>query len=372
VYGKYVVKQGDTLYEIAASHGMNLLELKIANDLRGSRIYPGQTLRVVSADSAPDGANEPLDKYVVRHGDTLGAIAAKYGVSIDSLRRLNNIRGSLIYPGQTLVFAAPAGEVTSSSDTEEAIASTKPVTDRYVVKPGDTLTTIATQFGMDVRELMEANSLRGSRIYPGQRLAVAHSGDQPDGTTGSDKEVPDTQKVDYYTVKSGDTLAGIAARYRTTVSALQRANGIAGSRIYPGQRLAVGSVREAPSGGKRSEEPTEYIVKRGDTLTGIADSNGVTVADLRRVNGISGSRIYPGQRLVVSDGSVWAASSSQGEAYQYLVKRGDSLYAIARRFGVTIGDLRKWNELEADALLYPGTKLTLHPNNEEMNRAIGG
>jgi membrane-bound lytic murein transglycosylase D len=368
----YVVKRGDTLASIAARYGVTVQSLRQANAIQGSLIYPGQELSVASAGSGNQPNPAALGRYVVRRGDTLGRIAASHDMTVDELRRLNSVRGSLIHPGQTLLVAGSAGAASDQTEATETTVSSREITGKYVVKPGDTLAAIAVHHGMEVRDLMEANSLESSRIYPGQSLMVASSVVGTHDSESADKAQRDSQSKSNYVVRRGDTLAGIAARHGTTVDALRQANGISGSRIYPGQRLAVATTTKSVSDQATSQEPTEYVVKRGDTLIGIAKKAGVTVTDIRRVNGISGSRIYPGQRLVISDSASWAAAHPEGEAYLYLVKRGDSLYAISRRFGVTVADLRRWNELNADALLYPGTKLTLYPNNEEMTRAVGG
>ncbi len=104
-----------------------------------------------------------------------------------------------------------------------------------------------------------------------------------------------------YTVRSGDSLWAIANRYGTTVSALRSANGLSGSTIYAGQKLLI------PTGDGK------YTVRSGDSLWAIANRHGTTVNALMSANGLSSSRIYPGQTLrIPAGGSVMTASRGSG------------------------------------------------------------
>jgi LysM repeat protein len=94
-----------------------------------------------------------------------------------------------------------------------------------------------------------------------------------------------------YTVQRGDTLFSIARRHNTTVETLMRLNQLSSSRIYVGQRLIV-SVQDAPS-------PVYHVVRRGDTLSGIARQHGSTVAAIKAANGLRSDTIYVGQRLLI-------------------------------------------------------------------------
>ena len=149
----------------------------------------------------------------------------------------------------------------------------------HTVQRGDTLSEIADRFGTTVSELVRLNNIQNPNlIYPGQVLVIREGGSvtPPTGATT-------------YTVQRGDTLSEIAERYGTTVSALVLANNIADrDRIYPGQVLII------PAGGCVDN----YIVQRGDTLSGIAQRFGTTVARLASLNNIRNTdRIYVGQVL---------------------------------------------------------------------------
>lgn len=159
-------------------------------------------------------------------------------------------------------------------------------THNYTVKSGDTLSAIASRYGMTVNALVTLNGIRNANlIYPGQVLRVADSGQ---GSTVSQKATT-TTTTGSYTVRYGDTLSAIAGRYGTSTSTLASINGISNPNwIYPGQvlKLSSGSSTRA------------YTVRSGDTLSGIASRLGTSWTSLKAKNGIANANlIYPGQTL---------------------------------------------------------------------------
>jgi LysM repeat protein len=167
----------------------------------------------------------------------------------------------------------------------------------------------------------------------------------------------------------GETLGGIAARYGTTVHAIMSINRIHNpNRIYAGQRLAI-PARKAyhPTHGK-SHYPAHgnvYIVRRGDTLSGIACRFGVSVNALVRANGIvNRNRIYAGQCLRIPHGAPkYAPKPHYPKPHQphhgryYRVRRGDTLSGIAWRFGVSTWSITMANHLANPNVIYAGQKL---------------
>ena len=153
-----------------------------------------------------------------------------------------------------------------------------------------------------------------------------------------------------HVVQRGETLYSIARHYGSSVSAIAAANGITNvNRITVGQRLVI------PTGSPGTTPPgSVYVVRPGDTLYSIARRLGVTVQALVNVNHIANpNRIYAGQRLIVpSDGGHTPAPGTY-----YRVQRGDTLYSIAWRYGVTVWAIVHANGLANPNLIYAGQVL---------------
>jgi len=177
-------------------------------------------------------------------------------------------------------------------------------------------------------------------------------------------------------VRRGDTLSQLARRHGTSVKALQQANGLDGSRLVAGQSLVLpGTVAEAaPSSDPRYLTayrelttlqkqllPTDrfmHQVRPGESLWLIARRYGVGVVDLQRMNGLgAGTMIRPGQRLVIeTDRAPEPPALIDGK---YIVRQGDSLWQISRRQNVELDALMRWNSLSPDSVLRPGQELVI-------------
>lgn len=164
-----------------------------------------------------------------------------------------------------------------------------------------------------------------------------------------------------YTVRRGDTLSQIASRYGTTVSELVDINQIANPNlIYPGQTLTIPTYSSIEGNETRCTGKIIYTVKRGDTLWGIANQYGVTISQIVNINQIQNPNlIYPGQQIRIT--SISAPNCNQNQTISppitgitYIVKRGDSLWGIARKYGVSVRYLVEKNNIQNPNLIYPG------------------
>ncbi len=299
--GRYRIASGDTLGGIARRFGVSVSNLLAWNGLTSTRIRAGRYLIVQPSGTASTVASSsaPGGTYRVRRGDTLSSIGARFGASVAQLRAWNGIRGSTIRAGQVLKVpgAAPAPQAAPQRTAPSTRAEAAPSPNHYRIRSGDTLLTIASRFGVSVGDLRTWNGIRGSRITAGKYLIVRPATRNSSAPTQSARQVPPATRSagsagGRYTVRRGDTLGAIAERHGTTAAKLRAWNGIRGSRIYPGQSLAIG-------GAAASGQPQSYRIQRGDTLAGIAKRFAVTVQDLRRWNRLSSSRIIAGQKIVV-------------------------------------------------------------------------
>ena len=239
------------------------------------------------------------DEIRVRDPLDLQFLSDKLELQVVDLRELNPaIRRDLTPAGRETAIRLPVGY---GSRAEEILASTP--TSQWAprmlhsVRRGETLSSIATLHGSSVADIRQANGIRGSLIHPGDTLIVPRS-----GTAWAPAPAPARRVADggEYVVRRNDTLWDIARSFGISVDALVAVNGLSKrDPIRPGQRLSIptGST-SATSPAARSEAVT-YTVRRGDTLYDIARRFGVSVSELRRINRISGSRIHPGDVLQI-------------------------------------------------------------------------
>jgi membrane-bound lytic murein transglycosylase D len=176
----------------------------------------------------------------VRRGDTLGGIADRYGVSVAALRTANKIRGTTIHPGQDLLItAAPRGMDVRSGDllaSNDDAPIRRNGSDKHIVRPGDTLWSIARTHGVTMDTLCDSNGLsRNGKLAVGQVLSIPGT-----ATLASADGGAVTSRSTTYIVRAGDTLAKIATRFRVRLSDLMNWNELTKrSVIKPGQRLVM-------------------------------------------------------------------------------------------------------------------------------------
>ncbi|OAN38496.1 LysM peptidoglycan-binding domain-containing protein [Microbacterium sp. H83] len=217
------------------------------------------------------------------------------------------------------VLGTLSGGVAAAPATADAVPIERPQTTplrvapmeaapaSYTVQPGDTVSSIATRFGLRTVDVLSWNGLSWrSVIYPGQTLSLAGSAPAPAAAPS-----PAPPAAATYVVVAGDTIFGIAQKHGTSVDAVLAANGLTRSSvIFPGQALALSGspaatapapAPAAPAAPAPANGGATHAVVAGDTLFGIAKKHGTTTAALLALNGLGADAIiYPGQSIVVA------------------------------------------------------------------------
>ena len=325
----------------------------------------------------------------------LRLVADLAGVTFEEIRGLNPHIMAWVPAGYPVRI--PPG---SKRAFEAALADVPPAERlqflTHVVVNGDTLSGIAGQYGTRQSAILEVNSLRNAnRLSIGQRLIIPVG---PEARPYRAQPVAgfDTGERTTYRVQRGDSLYEIAQNFRTNVPNLMRWNDLATNRIYPGDTLivyfgvrggmatpaAVASATARASrppaspsatNGSNGDEPAPaasttnergiYTVRRGDSFYEIAQRYGVSVDQLKRWNNRRGNTIHPGDKLVVYS-PAFADPGSDGagavtNVARYTVRRGDSPYEIARRYSVGLDALLAANGLSRRSNIYPGDELLI-------------
>ncbi|SFC75103.1 LysM domain-containing protein, partial [Alkalibacterium subtropicum] len=262
--------------------------------------------------------------------------------TVQRLVELNNIANpNLIRAGQVLIISGSGG-----TTPPPPTGSTT-----YTVKAGDTLSAIAARYNTTVSRIAAANDITNvNLIRVGQVLTIPGTG----GTTPP----PPPSSTTTYTVKAGDTLSAIAARYNTTVSRIAAANDITNVNL-----IRVGQVLTIPGNGGTTPPPppsstTTYTVKAGDTLSAIAARYDTTVQQIAVANSIPNvNLIRVGQVLTIPGNG--SSTTPPPSSTTYTVRPGDTLYSIAQRYNTTVQQLTVDNNISNPNLISVGQVLTI-------------
>lgn len=221
----------------------------------------------------------------------------------------------------------------------------------YTVVEGDSLYSIARKFNTTVDTLKSVNNLTSNILTIGQLLKIPASGESEEGSSSGS-----SQDYFQYTVKSGDTLYSIARKYEISVNQLKEFNNLVSNSLSVGQTLKI------PNSSSSTDTGTgvQYIVVSGDSLYSIAKKYNTTVDEIKKLNNLSGNNLSIGQILKIP------TSTNETTSYlTYVVKSGDSLYNLALKYGTTVDEIKRINNLTSNSLSI-GQTLKI-PNTNSLN-----
>ncbi len=321
----YKVKNDDSLLGISDLFNARVSDVRNWNNIPyTTTIKVGQTLTIYVPENMKDyyasldktretevnskapvlnnNKNTAVVYHRVRRGENLGLIAAKYGVSVNQIRDWNNISGNKIFSGTKLkIYGNGSPEYIASTERRNTNSNTNLY--KYKVKHGDSISEIAEQFGVSVQLIKKWNRLTSNHIVAGRTLKIYSSSGS---TSYGDKTIKTSSNVNYYKIKSGDTIGKIAEKYGVSISDIQKWNKISGNKILVGQTLKIFSdadVNDIPTTTKNVNTRSTknvYTVKTGDTLYSIASSNRTTVAKIKSLNNLRTNNIQPGQKIILN------------------------------------------------------------------------
>lgn len=300
---RHKVKNGETIYSIANKYNVNVSQIKKWNSLRREKVIVGNSLKIFLGNSGEEQVNKNvkvsknLTKYKVKKGETLNKIAAKFDVTIAQIRSWNNLRSNKVAAGQVLLIKN-SDSYTSLGDNN----SNKSTSTTYIVKKGDTLEEIAIKNNIPLEDLKKINNIKNNKIIAGQTLVLTNS--VTNNQTSRKTEKKDNQTNTKYIVKNGDTISEIADKFNVSVDQLKAWNKIKGNNIKVGQELVVVGTKSRNESSSTKTKKTNstgktHIVKAGDSLYTIAKKYSVSVNDIKSVNNLNSNKLAIGQKIII-------------------------------------------------------------------------
>jgi len=295
----YKVRKGDTISQIAERYHISTSELRKWNGLRSNKIIAGQTLKIYTRESTTSYVESTTSEqgnvnyHKIKRGETIGSIAELYKVSASSIRDWNGLAGDKIVAGKTLkIYSDESPQTSSEIITSKTELTSEAVT--HQIQPGETIIAISALYDVSVDDIKRWNNLRSSKIIAGKSLVVYPNGHNK--TVSKSNVNTSSNDFIYHKVKKGETLSNIAETYKISISSIQQWNNITGNKIIAGQDLKI-----KKSSGSNFEQPKDgyHIVERGQSLYSISKMYNTSVQTLKKLNNLSSSKIIPGQKLKV-------------------------------------------------------------------------
>lgn len=347
------VANHETLQSIAKKYKVSAQIIAVANDLTGKkkRLSVGSMIRIPTDGKysdeddntqevahVPSGNNRQRERekdptptsspipahtkkvvHEVHSGETLYSIANRYGVRLADLRNWNNIpynSDNVSLGAQLTLHVDKNYQEDDNAETTASPKSAKTTIVAHVVKRGETLAKIADDYNVPMNDIRTQSGMKKKdKIHVGQTLkipvaatsAVAKKSEQADEsrptTTKQPTTAPGSGKLTAYTVKKGESLTDIANRFAVSAKDILRWNpGTKGDRLAVGSELKIYPNSTNKGGGEEESGGKFYTVKQGDTLFSIAKKYGLSVTTMLKINkGLVEHKLALGQKLRVSE-----------------------------------------------------------------------
>ena len=272
------------------------------------------TNAVATSDSTTFSTQTKTKYHTVRKGETLGGISSKYGVSLTNLKKWNGLKSNNIAMGKKLKIVSTENVAVAAVQKPKTIPAVSKDTlsqskvkntdalQEYVVAKGDNLNGIAKKFDVTSEELKDWNNMENDNILVGSKLIISNPKNAP----------TDSLSFNEYVVAKGDNLNTIAKKFNVSAEDIKKWNDLDTEALKYGTTLKIvkstdtdvvvaQAKTQKPEKKENYKTESVYVVKKGDSLYSISQKiPGVTVADLKKWNGISGKNIQPGMKLKIN------------------------------------------------------------------------
>jgi len=306
----------------------------------------------------PESEKMAWARHKVKKGESLWTIARRYGTSVQALIDANSVKNpKALRLGSYLLI--PVDRITADKIAASNTTGTKKSSksSSYKVKPGDTPSEIAEKFDISTSSLLAVNGLNSkSIIRVGQKLKIPGKGKSLNSQTKENVA---------HTVKKGESLWSIARKYSVTVSQVKKWNKLKSDRLDAGQKLTIvldSSNRMASSTkSKSSNKDRKFVhtVESGESLWSIARKYKVTISEIKDWNSLKTEALQIGQKLTIYGDSKIAQNEKSDEKVVHTVSQGETLWEIAKKYGTSTDTIIKSNGINDPLQLRPGDRLTI-------------
>lgn len=334
-----VAKPNESYAQIALDYDIKVYQLYRHNDLNKDAVcVAGDTIYLKAKKSKTDSLY-----YIVLGKETMRWISQRYAIKLDKLLERNlMLAGNEPKIGEQIYLKNKRSKAPQLADTANAAATGNlPVLALPAISAADTqynetvyenpIQNLATQKPVEVNELVDsAHSIKENLSF-------------------------------FHTVQQGETLYGIGKKYGVKVDAIKYLNLLEIDSIGVGQRLIINPAITSADTKEPQAIPGVHVVRQGETLFGIAKMYGMVTKDLMATNNLSNEQIYIGQKLVVvqvqKSGELKTPPNIPEELI-HVVKKGETLYSISKRYGVSVEQIKELNHPMNEAVL-PGQKIRI-------------
>ncbi|MGA2298947.1 MAG: LysM peptidoglycan-binding domain-containing protein, partial [FCB group bacterium] len=311
------------------SYGISKADLVSANDLVGykTRLQAGTKLKIpielkdylesIKNNSGYDNGSsnnqnqeQKPTNHTVKKGETLFSIANFYNLSINELKTLNNLPDSSdnIQIGSVIKISKDTSSTDSIKKNNNELSPPQVIIKTHSVKNGETISTIADEYKVSSESILKLNELKDENIQPGQILKIPNTPEPNISSVTPIKEIAATSVL--HKCKKGETLKSIASKYNVSEYDLKKWN----KNILKNKKLSKGTllkiytnnIAESPVKShskesiKSSKSSKSYKIRKGDTLSSIANKYHVSISSLKKINkNISGEHIREGQTIKI-------------------------------------------------------------------------
>jgi len=366
---KHTVRSGESLSVLARRYSVTSNELKSFNHLKSNLLRIGQVLsippnyQVATNDQTSQQNAAPVRRkaqtHVVKRGESLSVIAAKYQQSTKTLAEYNQLRSTTLAIGQKIKIP---GDIQTKVASNIPKSVPKVVTKRVLqkeqlhrVKRGESLSVIASQYDKSIAQLMSYNKLQRSSLQVGQKIKIPGVYVEV-AVTAPSKQTSIVKAPDVHIVQRGESLSVIASQYNKSIAEIKDYNDLKTTTLFVGQQLKLVEQRKpvlASAKRKQSAEKKKVIkaqthkVQRGESLSAIAQKYASTTAQLKQYNNLKSTSLLIGQKIKIPGNQQQVTKKPD---LVYRVKSGDSLSVIASRYDMSTKALQDYNQLKSSRL----------------------